>query len=65
MIESIPRLSKYLTDCSRFGWVNASFVVGLQITDEHMRRALGTLTPWNEFARATQHGQTILENDDD
>jgi hypothetical protein len=36
----------------RFGWVNASYVYGLQIVDAHQRRALGTLTPWDKYAKA-------------
>ncbi|KAA8569643.1 hypothetical protein EYC84_001246 [Monilinia fructicola] len=31
-----------------FGWVNASYVYGLQIINAHMRRTLGTLTPWEQ-----------------
>jgi hypothetical protein len=38
----------------RFGWVNASYVYGLSIINVHMRRALGTITPYETFARATQ-----------
>ena len=37
-----------------FGWVNASYVLGLDIIDTHMRRALGTLTPWETFEQATK-----------
>ncbi|KAG9245152.1 neutral trehalase [Calycina marina] len=36
-----------------FGWVNASYVYGLTIVNTHMRRALGTLTPYEQYARAT------------
>ena len=43
-----------LTNAGRFGWVNASYVVGLSIINIHMRRALGTLTPYETFAKATQ-----------
>ena len=43
-----------LTSVGRFGWVNASYVVGLSIINTHMRRALGTLTPYETFAKATQ-----------
>lgn len=39
-----------------FGWVNASFVVGLGVVDAHMRRALGTVTPWGVFWRAVGGG---------
>ena len=36
-----------------FGWVNASFVYGLKILPTHMRRALGTITPWKIFEEKT------------
>lgn len=39
----------------RFGWVNASYVYGLQIVNAHMRRALGTLTPYPTFIKAIEH----------
>jgi hypothetical protein len=42
-----------LTYCS-FGWVNASYVYGLQITNAHMRRALGALIPYEKFIAATE-----------
>jgi len=32
-----------------FGWMNASYQVGLSFINSHMRRALGTLTPPNQF----------------
>lgn len=37
----------------RFGWVNASFVYGLQFLNAHMRRALGACTPYETFSKAT------------
>ncbi|KAJ9643600.1 alpha,alpha-trehalase nth1 [Coniosporium apollinis] len=37
-----------------FGWVNASYVYGLQLIDAHMRRALGALTTYDTFIKATQ-----------
>ena len=37
-----------------FGWVNASYVYGLQIVNAHMRRALGTLTPYETFVKALE-----------
>jgi alpha,alpha-trehalase len=43
-----------LTVSPRFGWVNASYVYGLQIVNGHMRRALGTLTPYDTFLRAVE-----------
>lgn len=38
----------------RFGWVNASYQYGLTIVSTHMKRALGTCTPWETFRRATE-----------
>ncbi len=46
-------LEDLLMRCS-FGWVNASYVYGLQITNAHMRRALGTLIPYDKFMAATE-----------
>ncbi|KAL1856348.1 hypothetical protein VTK73DRAFT_8305 [Phialemonium thermophilum] len=40
-----------------FGWVNASYVYGLQIVNAHMRRALGTLTPYETFVRAVEENK--------
>lgn len=37
-----------------FGWVNASYVYGLQIVNAHMRRALGTMTPYPTFIKAVE-----------
>ncbi|KAK5168161.1 alpha,alpha-trehalase nth1 [Saxophila tyrrhenica] len=37
-----------------FGWVNASYVYGLQIVTEHMKRALGAVTEWDDFKRMTE-----------
>ena len=42
------------TNLSRFGWVNASYVYGLSFIPMHMKRALGTLTPYETFAKATE-----------
>ena len=41
-------------DKYRFGWVNASFVYGLSMIPSHMKRALGTMTPWATFQKATE-----------
>lgn len=41
----------------RFGWVNASYIYGLQIVNAHMRRALGTLTPFETFVKALEENQ--------
>lgn len=44
-----------LTRClHRFGWVNASYVYGLQIVNAHMKRALGACTPYETFQKATE-----------
>jgi hypothetical protein len=45
---------RVLTSVERFGWVNASYVVGLSMINIHMKRALGTLTPYETFAKATR-----------
>ncbi|KAJ9604149.1 alpha,alpha-trehalase nth1 [Cladophialophora chaetospira] len=37
-----------------FGWVNASYVYGLSFLPMHMKRALGTLTPYDTFDKATK-----------
>jgi hypothetical protein len=42
-----------LTRC-RFGWVNASYVYGLQLINAHMKRALGAITPFDSFTKATE-----------
>ncbi|KAF2223977.1 trehalase-domain-containing protein [Elsinoe ampelina] len=40
-----------------FGWVNASYIVGLNILDRSMRRGLGALATWEEYrnAKAPKH----------
>ncbi|KAI9373816.1 neutral trehalase [Aspergillus egyptiacus] len=35
-----------------FGWVNASYVYGLDILNAHQRRALGAVTPWETYQKA-------------
>ncbi|KAJ6103199.1 alphaalpha-trehalase nth1 [Penicillium sp. IBT 16267x] len=35
-----------------FGWVNASYVFGLEILNAHQRRALGTIAPYDTFNKA-------------
>jgi alpha,alpha-trehalase len=37
-----------------FGWVNASYVVGLEIVNTHMKRALGVCTTWETYLEATK-----------
>lgn len=51
------KLSRYIRPTAisndySFGWVNASYVYGLQIINAHMRRTLGTLTPWEQYDKA-------------
>ncbi len=46
-----------------FGWVNASYVFGLTIVNTHMKRALGTVTPWDAFWKATEGGGDRLSLD--
>jgi len=47
------KIADMLTDtwANSFGWVNASYVYGLQILDTQMRRALGALASWDDFQR--------------
>lgn len=44
-----------------FGWVNASYILGLEIVNVHMRRALGTCTPFETFKRATTPSLEALD----
>ena len=49
--------------------MNASYVVGLSLITIHMRRALGTLTPYDTFAKAIQlkideEGDSELDEED-
>jgi alpha,alpha-trehalase len=37
-----------------FGWVNASYVLGLTMVNAHMRRALGAMTEWDVYLKATK-----------
>lgn len=46
-----------LTMLFRFGWVNASFVYGLDILNAHQRRALGAVTPYETYSKAV--GQQV------
>jgi len=45
----------------RFGWVNASYVYGLNIVDTRMKRALGAITDWETYQKATA-GEFMLED---
>ncbi|KAF2458665.1 neutral trehalase [Lineolata rhizophorae] len=46
-----------------FGWVNASYVYGLQLLRAHARRALGTCTTWDVFSKATE--EDVFEGEDE
>jgi len=48
-----------------FGWVNASYVYGLSFLPMHMKRALGTLTPYETFQKATEIKLGAVEDVDD
>lgn len=37
----------------RFGWVNASYVVGLQVLDEDLRSALEDMVPYDEYKKGS------------
>ncbi|KAF2119232.1 neutral trehalase [Lophiotrema nucula] len=37
-----------------FGWVNASYIYGLELLSAHQKRAIGALTPWDSFVKATE-----------
>lgn len=37
-----------------FGWVNASYQIGLDIISSHMRRALGACIPPDAFLKMTE-----------
>ena len=46
-----------------FGWVNASYVYGLSFLPIAMKRALGTVTPWETYAKATEVKLPGMEDD--
>jgi hypothetical protein len=48
----------------RFGWVNASYVYGMTLVPIHMRRALGILTSWEKFQKATEVKLDGFDRDD-
>lgn len=45
----------------RFGWVNASFVVGLGIISKPMRHALSALADWDAIAEHTEKSDAWSE----
>lgn len=44
----------------RFGWVNASYVYGLEILNAHMRRSLGAITPYETYRHAMEQSDDAL-----
>jgi hypothetical protein len=51
----------WLTDSSnRFGWVNASFQIGLTLLGSHAKRALGACIPPEAFFNATLADMELL-----
>lgn len=54
LLGAVARVQIRLTSVHRFGWVNASYVYGLQIVNAHMKRALGACTPYETFQKATE-----------
>ncbi|KAK7931685.1 neutral trehalase [Apiospora marii] len=46
-----------------FGWVNASYVYGLGFVNTEMKRALGTLTPWDSYEKAQQMKEEKILSD--
>ena len=53
-LTKVENCGTLLTVRTSFGWVNASYVYGLSFIPMHMKRALGTITPYETFARATE-----------
>jgi hypothetical protein len=58
---------KSLTNDHSFGWVNASYVYGLQHIDAHCQRALGTLSTWEQLfkQRATLYEKDEKSSDEE
>ncbi|KAF7714983.1 Neutral trehalase [Penicillium ucsense] len=42
-----------------FGWVNASYVYGLEFLNAHMRRSLGAITPYDTYKKAIDSSDTL------
>ncbi|KKK17556.1 neutral trehalase [Aspergillus rambellii] len=43
-----------------FGWVNASYVYGLDILNAHQRRALGAITPYDTYNKAVSMQDAVF-----
>lgn len=50
--SSLVLESALILNPCRFGWVNASYVYGLEILNAHMRRSLGAITPYETYKKA-------------
>ena len=42
----------WLTGLSRFGWVNASYVVGLEVLDKDLRKSLEDMISYDAYKKA-------------
>jgi hypothetical protein len=56
-----PPFLVHLANDYSFGWVNASYVYGLQHVDAHCQRALGTLSTWEQLYKQRA---TLYEKDE-
>jgi hypothetical protein len=52
------------TEINRFGWVNASYVYGMQLLPMHMRRALGSVTTYDVYLKATGAFESDYESNE-
>jgi hypothetical protein len=52
--SSLVLESALILGLCRFGWVNASYVYGLEILNAHMRRSLGAITPYETYKKAIE-----------
>lgn len=43
-----------LTPLSSFGWVNASYVYGLQMVSPEMAKSLGALGSWDDYEKGVE-----------
>ena len=46
----MPRLTGGL---GRFGWANASYVVGLEVLGDDLRKGLEAMIPYDEFKKGS------------
>lgn len=50
--KQLVSLPSYIANMIRFGWVNASYLVGLEVITKHQERALGAGSDWETFQAA-------------